>query len=82
MNWLTTNPINDELDIAFLTKEAPTRTKLACHATASKQKNNADLEGDRAWQECKPMLRAIVALVQNDDAKMLQPQVLGHCPRP
>jgi hypothetical protein len=50
MKWLTNNPINDELDIAFLTKEAQTCTKLACHAAASKQKNNADLEGDRAWQ--------------------------------
>lgn len=46
MKWLTTNSINDEWDIAFLTKEAQTRTKLACHAPASKKKNNADLEGD------------------------------------
>ena len=71
MKWLTSYPINDDMDIAFRTKEAKTRTKLACHATASKMKNNADLEGNRAWQGCKPMLCAIVALVQNDDVKML-----------
>ena len=50
MKWLTTNPFNDEWDIAFLTKEAQTRTKLASHAVASKKKNNADLEGDQARQ--------------------------------
>ena len=71
MKWLTTNPINNDWDIAFLKKEAQSCNKLACHAAASKKKNNADLEGDRAWQGCKPMLRAIEALVQNDDAKML-----------
>ena len=71
MKWLTTNPINNDWDIAFLKKEAQSCNKLACHAAASKKKKNADLEGDRAWQGCKPMLRAIVALVQNDDAKML-----------
>ena len=72
MKWLTTNPINDEWDIAFLTKTAQMRSKLASHAAESKKKANVDLDdGDRAWHGCKPMLRVIEALVQNDDSKML-----------
>ncbi|KAL3826997.1 hypothetical protein ACHAXA_000061, partial [Cyclostephanos tholiformis] len=58
MKWLATNPINDELDIAFLTKEAQTRTKLACHAAAFNRKIMLTLRATKHGRD-------------NDDAKML-----------